>query len=171
MTVKDLLPRLEAVRPRGAGKWSARCPSHQDRSPSLSITETGTRILLHCFSGCDTAQIVAALGFSLRDLFADARTPHGHRPTPKRVHVDRVARAFQFDLGALDLRLRAERIIETGKKLDVANLSDSELDRALSYAAQAHADVERAELFEHVANTLRMREFTERDHEQQRRIA
>ena len=164
MTLNELLPRLNGVRPRGAERYTANCPSHQDRSPSLSITETSERILLHCFSGCDTAQIVAALGLALRDLFTDAPTPRGHRPTPRPVKIDRVALAFRYELAALDRRLRGERIISAGKRLDVASLNDSELDRAMNAVAKAHAAEERAALFECVADTLRERDFNERVH-------
>lgn len=55
----------------GTGKWQARCPAHEDRSPSLGIAEgEDGRILLRCWAGCATADIVKALGISLRDLFA-----------------------------------------------------------------------------------------------------
>src|ERR1700674_2938902 len=42
--------------------WMARCPAHDDRCPSLSIQDTADgRVLLHCFSGCAQAQVIAAL--------------------------------------------------------------------------------------------------------------
>ena len=87
----------------------------------------------------------------------------------KPIKVNRVALAFRFELAALDRRLRAERIVEAGKKLDVASLNDAELDRALHHAANAHTDVQRAELFEGAADDLQMKEW--RGHEQTRRIA
>ena len=34
-----LLERLEAVKPTGERRWQARCPAHDDRTPSLSVTE------------------------------------------------------------------------------------------------------------------------------------
>jgi DNA primase len=54
MSVAALLDRLEGVRACGPGRWVARCPAHEDRSPSLSIRkkDDGTT-LLHCFSGCE----------------------------------------------------------------------------------------------------------------------
>jgi len=70
--------------------------------------------------------------------------------------------AFRFDLAGLDLRLRANRIIEAGKLLTVATLNEAELDQALDLIAQSYRDIERAELFEHVADTLRERDFNER---------
>lgn len=42
--------------------WMARCPAHDDRCPSLSVRDTADgRVLLHCFSGCTQAQLIAAL--------------------------------------------------------------------------------------------------------------
>ena len=52
----------------GAG-WTARCPAHDDRRPSLSISESADgRVLLHCFAGCRVKAVVKALGFSMSDL-------------------------------------------------------------------------------------------------------
>lgn len=58
-------------RPRKAGRgWTAKCPAHEDRTASLSVGEGHDgRVLLHCFAGCDAGAIVAALGFSLADLY------------------------------------------------------------------------------------------------------
>ena len=68
--VETLLARLESVRGTGRGRWIARCPGHADRSPSLSLTEGDDgRILLFCHAGCGAADIVAAVGLDLRDLF------------------------------------------------------------------------------------------------------
>lgn len=68
--VHQLLDRLDAVRETGAGRWIARCPAHDDRHPSLSVRETadGT-VLLKCWAGCGAADVVAAVGLELRDLF------------------------------------------------------------------------------------------------------
>ena len=45
----------------GIGGAMARCPAHQDRTPSLSIAERDGKILLHCFAGCSYAAVVAEL--------------------------------------------------------------------------------------------------------------
>lgn len=51
----------------------ARCPAHDDRSPSLSVREAaGGKVLLYCFAGCETAAVVAALGMSMGDLFTES---------------------------------------------------------------------------------------------------
>ena len=48
------------------GKWvgtkgMARCPAHEDRTPSLGVTLGRKAILLHCFADCDQASVLAAL--------------------------------------------------------------------------------------------------------------
>jgi hypothetical protein len=65
-----VLDRLHRVRRSGRG-FVAACPSHDDRHPSLSVTEANDgKVLLRCFSGgCAFEQIVAALGLEPRDLF------------------------------------------------------------------------------------------------------
>lgn len=71
MGVDELLSRLDGVRGRN-GAWSARCPAHADRSPSLSVKalEDG-RILMHCFGGCGTDAVLGALGLAMTDLFPE----------------------------------------------------------------------------------------------------
>jgi hypothetical protein len=76
--VDDLIGRLEGVRPRGDGRWMARCPAHSDRTASLSIRADGDRILLHCFAGCDPDAVTGAVGMELRDLMPER---HDHAAT------------------------------------------------------------------------------------------
>jgi len=66
----------------GRNRFQARCPAHCDRSPSLSIANgQDGRILLHCFAGCATDEILAALKLSRRDLF------QGPPPSPAQLAV------------------------------------------------------------------------------------
>lgn len=39
----------------------AKCPAHEDRDASLSITEICGKVLVHCFAGCSQLDVVAAL--------------------------------------------------------------------------------------------------------------
>jgi hypothetical protein len=36
------------------GNW--RCPSHDDRNPSLSVTQATDKVLLNCHRGCATEE-------------------------------------------------------------------------------------------------------------------
>jgi len=64
-----LLAQLDGVRSTGENRWLARCPAHEDKSPSLAVREIDDRLLLHCFAGCGVAHIVGAVGLQLSDLF------------------------------------------------------------------------------------------------------
>ena len=79
MTVADhVLNRLEGAKPSGRGQWSALCPAHDDKKPSLSVAlgEDG-KVLLHCHAGCDVGDIVAAIGMTEADLFPEAPVSAG----------------------------------------------------------------------------------------------
>lgn len=66
-----LLSGLRKVRRTGAGRWIACCPAHNDRSPSLAISDKDGRILLHCFAGCETEDVLAAIGMTFSDLMPE----------------------------------------------------------------------------------------------------
>ena len=68
ITFDDLIDRLDKVKRIGHGQAVARCPSHADKSPSLTIKEGHTCILLHCFAGCTFEAVVAALGLEPEQL-------------------------------------------------------------------------------------------------------
>ena len=47
---------------RVGGTWMACCPAHDDREPSLSVTESRDGALLfYCHAGCDQRQVIEAL--------------------------------------------------------------------------------------------------------------
>jgi DNA primase len=68
--VLDALERVGCRIRTCPGGWQAQCPAHKDRVPSLSLRETDDgKVLLHCFSGCETQDVLGALGLTFRDLF------------------------------------------------------------------------------------------------------
>lgn len=70
MDASILTERLHDVKAVGPGRWIARCPAHEDSSPSLSVAERDDRILVHCFAGCPLEDICEALGVFVGELFA-----------------------------------------------------------------------------------------------------
>jgi hypothetical protein len=67
--VENLISRLDKVKGRN-GSWTARCPAHADKGPSLAVREgEDGRVLLHCFAGCETASVLGAIGMDMTDLF------------------------------------------------------------------------------------------------------
>jgi DNA primase len=101
-TVRHALEAAGAfTRARHAEAFMASCPLHDDANPSLSVTwkprpaRAGGAVLMHCFScQAKAADITAALGLSMADLFDEPADPHTaraprpvqrrHRPAPQR---------------------------------------------------------------------------------------
>ena len=55
LTAEDLLRGL------GGRNGMALCPAHEDRNPSLHITQQGDRVLVKCFAGCTQEEVIEAL--------------------------------------------------------------------------------------------------------------
>ncbi|MDZ4688653.1 MAG: DUF3987 domain-containing protein, partial [Planctomycetaceae bacterium] len=77
MTPVDLvLSRLKTAKRNGKG-WSACCPAHEDRNPSLSIWQMDNgSAAVKCFAGCPNDAVLAAIGLTWRDL----KPPPDERP-------------------------------------------------------------------------------------------
>ena len=73
--IETVLSRIDNPLRRGDSAWMAKCPSHEDRSPSLSIhvRDDGV-VLLHCFAGCSALEVLDALGLTLTDLYPEPLT-------------------------------------------------------------------------------------------------
>jgi 5S rRNA maturation endonuclease (ribonuclease M5) len=71
-TVVDALEEagLEGQTVFGQNGWMYQCPAHDDDKASLSVGEGDDgRALVYCFAGCETREVVGALGLVWADLF------------------------------------------------------------------------------------------------------
>ena len=126
MSATTLLDRLEGVRQTGPGKWIARCPAHEDRSPSLSVREIEGRTLVHCFAQCSTGDVLAAVGLRMSDLFERPLSGTGPAGGFSRSH----ARIPPADaLGALDHELTVATMILADALADPTTLNAANLVR------------------------------------------
>ena len=74
--LKNLIAAKTGYEPKPSGEgFVCRCPAHDDKTPSLSISESGEKILLHCHAGCTPEAICSALGLKLSDLFTGNGSP------------------------------------------------------------------------------------------------
>lgn len=71
LNTEVLLSKLDKLRRSGDDSWMALCPAHVDKSPSLSIRDTGDKVLIHCFAGCPAENVLDALGMGWGDLYDD----------------------------------------------------------------------------------------------------
>jgi len=69
--IDNILNHLDRVKSMGGGRYKALCPVHDEKTPSLGITQKDDdRILVHCFGcGANGVEIIRALGLELDDLF------------------------------------------------------------------------------------------------------
>lgn len=147
--IERLLDRLNTPRRAGAG-WVARCPAHQDRNASLSLAEgNGGTVLLHCFADCPAADVVAAVGFTLADLFE--RPPASHRLNPAQRRAlnreTRIARQW----AALGAALPELAVIEVAAGLVVARRGLRVDDHARVVTAHDHIHRLRLDVREAIA--------------------
>jgi putative DNA primase/helicase len=75
--LEEIAARFQGIRPNGKG-IKALCPCHPDKEPSLhlSIGDKGG-VVITCFVGCKTADILDAVGLTFRDLMPREAWP-GH---------------------------------------------------------------------------------------------
>ena len=89
IAVEQLLARLESVR-RSGDDWMARCPAHEDQTPSLAIgMGKDGQILLCCHAGCKTSAVLAGLGLTMADLRPDA-------PAAGEEHKRAIAATYEY---------------------------------------------------------------------------
>jgi putative DNA primase/helicase len=70
MSLSNFLQVFPHAKKAGDNQYTACCPAHDDKTPSLSISEgRDGMILLHCHAGCDIDDILSALGIGVRDLY------------------------------------------------------------------------------------------------------
>jgi len=123
-----LIDRLDGVKKTGTDRWIAKCPAHDDKSPSLALrlTDDGTW-LVKCFSGCGAADVVAAVGLSLSDLFPEKPEGHYRKPTKHRISASDLLKIVTDESLAVG--------VIAGRFLDHREISEDEWSR-LAVAVQ-----------------------------------
>ena len=107
--LENFISRLEHCKQVGDGRYKACCPAHQDRSPSLTVTDTGTNILIHCFAGCSPLDVINAVGLQWPDLYP---------PDPNYSKTVRRRERDHFEETVVKI---AESTISEGKKISEAD--------------------------------------------------
>lgn len=137
MIADNFLQRLDRVRRTGPGKWQACCPAHDDRGPSLSVTETDDgKVLVHCFAGCGVHEITAAVGMDIADLFPPRES--SGKPMRRPFPAADVLRAIGHE--ALVVAAAARTMANEGQ------LTVADLERVIEAASRIQAGVTAAGL-------------------------
>lgn len=116
-----VLALLDAVRPTGPGQWMAQCPSHKDRTPSLSIREGDDgRVLIYCFAQCGAYRVLDAIGLDMADLYPERLDSSPQRAQGRRRAAPPISARDALELlehETLVVEIVAHRIAE-GEPLD-----------------------------------------------------
>lgn len=71
---------------KSGDNWSCRCPAHDDKRASLSITQSyDGKLLVRCHAGCEQAAVVAEL--KARGLWHAPKTVPPPPPTPVQINI------------------------------------------------------------------------------------
>ena len=119
MAVHDLLATLQKPKQTGPHRWIACCPAHQDRRPSLTITEKDNgMVLIKCWAGCGAADILAAVGLEFDALYPDKLDDHRGKPARRPWNPADVLTVMAFE--ATVVRICAADVA-AGKPLNEAD--------------------------------------------------
>ena len=70
----QVLDRLDKVRRRGEESWTACCPVHDDKNPSMTVSVKDRKLLMYCFAcGAKGDSVVESIGLSTGALFEDSQ--------------------------------------------------------------------------------------------------
>ena len=124
-TAETLISRLDGVIPRGAGRWNARCPAHDDKAPSLSIRETEAKVLLHCFARCTAEDVLTAVDLTWNDLYPDSGKASYRAACAQKSRIEYDPMEIErcvIKLGADRLRAGKELSVEDSARIEVARI-------------------------------------------------
>lgn len=68
MTLHELITHFEVSKKISSTSYQCKCPVHNDNKASLTISEQQDKLLLHCHAGCDTKDILEAVGLDFKAL-------------------------------------------------------------------------------------------------------
>lgn len=123
MSAEMLITRLHGVKNTGPNRWLARCPAHDDRSPSLSITDRDGRVLLHCFGGCETEDVLGAVGLRFTDIMPERLDDARPAPIPALQILEAVAHEITvaaFLAQEVGYITASTRLVAAGSRLNAA---------------------------------------------------
>ena len=69
MKLNEIIMNFSNAKRLKSNSYQVKCPCHNDRVASLTITEENDKILMKCHAGCDTRDILNAIGLKMADLY------------------------------------------------------------------------------------------------------
>ena len=85
MTLDELIAKFPKAKRQPDGSFLVKCVAHQDKNPSLHISQKDDTILMKCHAGCSTEAVCHALGIELSDLFIEPNQQASVSPVTKKI--------------------------------------------------------------------------------------
>jgi hypothetical protein len=118
--IENFLTRLDKVKQVGNGEWVACCPAHDDKHPSMSVSEKGDTFLVKCHSQhCGGIAIIESVGLTASDFYEKTDLPIHIRATKRKWSPRQICELGGESISSVALLL--ERLMTIG-------LEDDEID-------------------------------------------
>jgi KaiC/GvpD/RAD55 family RecA-like ATPase/5S rRNA maturation endonuclease (ribonuclease M5) len=103
MKYEEFIARFEKQKPTQRGVMVV-CPAHDDspKTPSLSVSKSRDGgVLLKCFANCTAESVVASLGLTMKDLFAEEKAklftpPKSRATTPESTERPTIEKIYSY---------------------------------------------------------------------------
>jgi hypothetical protein len=114
-TLNDIITATKAKPNQGSSGWKGHCPSHKDKSPSLSIDHgRNGGIVLNCHAKCHIDSICAALNITQTDLFPPKQTQAKQSTGKPSYSIDKVY-DYKDESGVLLFQAVRKRLTDPAK--------------------------------------------------------
>jgi hypothetical protein len=118
--IENFLTRLDKVKQIGNGEWVACCPAHDDKHPSMSVSEKGDTFVVKCHSQhCGGIAIMESVGLTASDFYEKTNLPSHIRPIKRKWTPRQICELGGESISSVALLL--ERLMTIG-------LEDDEID-------------------------------------------
>ena len=114
LTLKEMSGRFAGVSWRGSNSFQAKCPCHDDKQASLTVSDGDNGIVLYCHSGCITENILQAIGLSFSDIMPDREKP----VTKGRFDFQNIVATYEYRNGCRKLRDGSKNFLWQHKESD-----------------------------------------------------
>ena len=131
MKTQELLSRLQKVKRTSSNSWVSCCPAHEDRDPSMTIKETPETVLVHCFAGCSTEEVLGAVGMTFDDLYPD----HQEHVRTQRLSSSDALRCIAFE---------SLVVVASAGTMRERDLTSDEMSRLVTASSRIQAAIEMA---------------------------
>ena len=95
MTLQEVLTHFKVEHKNSNNAYQCKCPVHKDKKASLTITGKNGKVLIHCHAGCETKDILDAVGLTFADLGSE-RQEDGWREKLEREKGKRIEAVYNY---------------------------------------------------------------------------